>query len=249
MSRRSGILEFAVLGLLRESPMHGYELRKRLNTSLGVFRAFSYGTLYPCLKTLVANGWLIEEPGNTHEDALAAPSTGRRAKIVYRLTAEGKEHFEELLVADRPRRLGGRALRRPVRLLRADLRDVRMRVLEGRRSRLEERLEKMRASLARTRERLDDYTLELQRHGMESVEREVRWLNELIESERAGRDLRGSRVRRVRSAGHHIWSDGRPAPAQGHFRARIRPTTPPRDGPVQGLTRTHREQPEWVRFA
>lgn len=39
MSRRSGILEFAVLGLLRESPMHGYELRKRLNTSLGVFRA------------------------------------------------------------------------------------------------------------------------------------------------------------------------------------------------------------------
>ncbi len=46
-----------------------------------------------------------------------------------------------------------------------------MRVLEGRRSRLEERLEKMRASLARTRERLDDYTLELQRHGMESVER------------------------------------------------------------------------------
>jgi hypothetical protein len=67
-----------------------------------------------------------------------------------------------------------------------------MRVLEGRRSRLEERLEKMRASLARTRERLDDYTLELQRHGMESVEREVRWLNELIESERAGRDLKGS---------------------------------------------------------
>ncbi len=47
MSRRSGILEFAVLGLLRESPMHGYELRKRLNTSLGVFRAFSYGTPLP----------------------------------------------------------------------------------------------------------------------------------------------------------------------------------------------------------
>lgn len=68
MSRRSGILEFAVLGLLRESPMHGYELRKRLNTSLGIFRAFSYGTLYPCLKTLVANGWLIEETGNTPVD-------------------------------------------------------------------------------------------------------------------------------------------------------------------------------------
>ena len=41
--------------------MHGYELRKRLNTSLGVFRAFSYGSLYPCLKTLVQRGWLSEE--------------------------------------------------------------------------------------------------------------------------------------------------------------------------------------------
>lgn len=118
--KRSGILEFAVLGLLRESPMHGYELRKRLNTSLGVFRAFSYGTLYPCLKTLVASGWLIEESGSTTEDALAAPLAGRRAKIVYRLTAEGKEHFEELL-ADGARRVRGRALRRSFRVLRADV--------------------------------------------------------------------------------------------------------------------------------
>ncbi|MFF5252408.1 PadR family transcriptional regulator [Streptomyces leeuwenhoekii] len=190
MSRRSGILEFAVLGLLRESPMHGYELRKRLNTSLGVFRAFSYGTLYPCLKTLVANGWLIEEPGNTAE--AAAPLTGRRAKIVYRLTAEGKEHFEQLLAQTGPDAYEDETFAARFAFFGQTSRDVRMRVLEGRRSRLEERLEKMRASLARTRERLDDYTLELQRHGMESVEREVRWLNELIESERAGRDLRGS---------------------------------------------------------
>ncbi|MFH8976518.1 helix-turn-helix transcriptional regulator [Streptomyces sp. NPDC017890] len=190
MSRRSGILEFAVLGLLRESPMHGYELRKRLNTSLGVFRAFSYGTLYPCLKTLVANGWLIEEPGNVGE--AAASLTGRRAKIVYRLTADGKEHFEQLLSQTGPDAYEDETFAARFAFFGQTSRDVRMRVLEGRRSRLEERLEKMRASLARTRERLDDYTLELQRHGMESVEREVRWLNELIESERAGRDLRGS---------------------------------------------------------
>ena len=38
--------------------------------------------------------------------------------------------------------------------------------------------------MARTRERMDSYTLELHRHGLESVEREVRWLNELIASER-----------------------------------------------------------------
>ncbi|WP_320781463.1 PadR family transcriptional regulator [Streptomyces sp. CRN 30] len=188
MSRRSGILEFAVLGLLREAPMHGYELRKRLNTSLGVFRAFSYGTLYPCLKTLVANGWLIEESGGAPQDP---PLTGRRAKIVYRLTAEGKEHFEELLSQTGPDAYEDEHFAARFAFFGQTSRDVRMRVLEGRRSRLEERLEKMRASFARTRERLDDYTLELQRHGMESVEREVRWLNELIESERAGRDLKG----------------------------------------------------------
>ncbi|UNO40945.1 PadR family transcriptional regulator [Streptomyces sp. MST-110588] len=191
MSRRSGILEFAVLGLLRESPMHGYELRKRLNTSLGVFRAFSYGTLYPCLKALVANGWLAEETGCSPEPP-ATSLAGRRAKIVYRLTAEGKGHFEELLTHSGPEAWEDEHFGVRFAFFGQTSRDVRMRVLEGRRSRLEERLEKMRVSLARTRERLDDYTLELQRHGMESVEREVRWLNELIESERAGRDQRAS---------------------------------------------------------
>ncbi|SEN42962.1 transcriptional regulator, PadR family [Actinacidiphila rubida] len=189
LSKRSGILEFAVLGLLRESPMHGYELRKRLNTSLGVFRAFSYGTLYPCLKTLVTQGWLVEETA-ADADPLAAPLAGRRAKIVYRLTAAGKEHFEELLAHSGPDAWEDEHFAARFAFFGQTSKDVRMRVLEGRRSRLEERLEKMRASLARTRERLDDYTLELQRHGMESVEREVRWLNELIETERAGRGER-----------------------------------------------------------
>jgi len=189
LSKRSGILEFAVLGLLRESPMHGYELRKRLNTSLGVFRAFSYGTLYPCLKTLVTQGWLVEETA-ADIDPHAAPLAGRRAKIVYRLTAAGKEHFEELLAHSGPDAWEDEHFAARFAFFGQTSKDVRMRVLEGRRSRLEERLEKMRASLARTRERLDDYTLELQRHGMESVEREVRWLNELIETERAGRTER-----------------------------------------------------------
>jgi DNA-binding PadR family transcriptional regulator len=192
MSRRSGILEFAILGLLRESPMHGYELRKRLNTSLGVFRAFSYGSLYPCLKTLVGQGWLIEESAGTPQDALTTPLAGRRAKIVYRLTTEGKERFEELLSQTGPDAYEDEHFAARFAFFGQTSRDVRMRVLEGRRSRLEERLERMHTSLARTRERLDGYTLELQRHGMESVEREVRWLNELIESERAGRDQQRS---------------------------------------------------------
>ena len=46
MSRKSGVLELAVLGLLHDAPMHGYELRKRLNALLGPLRAISYGSLY-----------------------------------------------------------------------------------------------------------------------------------------------------------------------------------------------------------
>ena len=42
----------------------------------------------------------------------------------------------------------------------------------------------MKSSLARTGERFDRYTRELHEHGLESVDREVRWLTELIESER-----------------------------------------------------------------
>ena len=60
------------------------------------------------------------------------------------------------------------------------------RILEGRRRRIEERRDGLLETLSRTSERLDEYTLELQRHGLESADREVRWLNELIASERAG---------------------------------------------------------------
>jgi DNA-binding PadR family transcriptional regulator len=190
MSRRSGILEFAVLGLLHDSPMHGYELRKRLNVLLGSFRAFSYGTLYPCLKSLVAQGYLVED----NPDAEYIPATalnGKRSKIVYRLTPEGKQRFEELLADSGPDAWEDEHFGVHFAFFGQTDRAVRMRVLEGRRNRLEERLERMRASLARTRERLDAYTLELQRHGLESVEREVRWLNELIETERANRNGRG----------------------------------------------------------
>ncbi|MER7670950.1 PadR family transcriptional regulator [Kitasatospora sp. NPDC096128] len=191
MGRRSGVLEFAVLGLLHDAPMHGYELRKRLNILLGALRALSYGTLYPCLKSLVAQGFLVED----NPDVEYVPATalnGKRSKIVYRLSPEGKQRFEELLADSGPEAWEDERFGVHFAFFGQTDRAVRMRVLEGRRSRLEERLERMRGSLARARERFDDYTVELQRHGLESVEREVRWLNELIETERANRTGRPS---------------------------------------------------------
>jgi DNA-binding PadR family transcriptional regulator len=179
--QRSGVLELAVLGLLHETPMHGYELRKRLNAVLGAFRAFGYGSLYPCLKELLSRGMIVEE------EALPAapkPLGGRRSKIVYRLTADGKERLQDLLSQAGPAAWEDDGFGVHFAFFGQTRADIRLRILEGRRSRLEERLESVRAGLTRTRERVDSYTLELQRHGLESVEREVRWLNELIASER-----------------------------------------------------------------
>ena len=64
--------------------------------------------------------------------------------------------------------------------------EIRLRVLEGRRSRLQERLERVQGQLSLTQKEVDRYAAELQRHGVESVEREVRWLSDLINAERTG---------------------------------------------------------------
>jgi len=103
---------------------------------------------------------------------------------VYRLTADGKEKLAELLGEGGPAAWEDDGFGVHFAFFGQTRADVRLRILEGRRSRLEERMEAIRAAFTRTRERVDSYTLELHRHGLESVEREVRWLNELIASER-----------------------------------------------------------------
>ena len=185
---RSGVLELAVLGLLHGTPMHGYELRKRLYTVLGAFRALSYGSLYPCLHELLAAGLIAEE--HDEDGAPAATSSararaaGRRSLKVYRLTADGKERLQDLLAEGGPATWEDDGFGVHFAFFGLTRADVRLRILEGRRSKLEERTEAIRAAFTRTRERVDRYTEELHRHGLESVEREVRWLNELIASER-----------------------------------------------------------------
>ena len=181
MSRRSELLEFAVLGLLHESPMHGYELRKRLNAALGAFRALSYGTLYPCLRGLLDQGLIAEASGTQHA---AATAGSKRARIVYELTADGKEHFQELLKEAGPTTWEDDTFDVHFAFFARTEAEVRLRILEGRRSRLEERLDTIRTSSAKNRERFDTYTAALERHGLDSAEREVRWLNELITAER-----------------------------------------------------------------
>ena len=175
-SRRAALLEFAVLGLLHDGPLHGYELRKRLTTALGIFRALSYGSLYPALKRLVDAGWIHE----TQEPAVS----GKRPRITYELTADGKEHFQDLVAASGPDAWDDDDFDVRFAFFSRTEAQVRLRILEGRRSRLEERLANIREASARNRERMDGYTLALQQHGEDAAEREVRWLEELIVAER-----------------------------------------------------------------
>jgi DNA-binding PadR family transcriptional regulator len=176
-TRRARLLEFAVLGLLHEGPTHGYDLRRRLNTALGPFRALSYGTLYPALKGLLDRG-LIAQASDP-----AGPS-GKRPRVVYELTAAGKEHFADLVARTDASAWDDDGFDVRFAFFARTEQDVRLRILEGRRSRVQEDLERVREAAARSRERIDAYTSALQRHGEETTEREVRWLSELIDAER-----------------------------------------------------------------
>jgi len=71
------VLDLAILGLLHESTMHGYELRKQLAAKLGAIRAaISYGSLYPTLRRLQAAGLIVEESSTAHPRRPAAPDRG-----------------------------------------------------------------------------------------------------------------------------------------------------------------------------
>ena len=146
MAKRSAALELAILGVLAQTPQHGYELRKRLISVLGLFSTISYGALYPALKSLVARGLLVEQ------DEVGTGKYPKRARITYALTDAGVAYFNELVADSGPG----------------------------------DRLANLQTNLTKGRERLDSYTLELQQHGLEALEREVRWLNELISREQAG---------------------------------------------------------------
>lgn len=177
MARRGDTIELAVLGLLHEGPMHGYELRKRLNLMLGWGRILSYGSLYPALKKMLRNNLIEELTGS-------AQPTSRRQRIVYQVTEKGTEEFSRLMSEVGPAAWEDDNFDIRFRFFSSTDMEIRLRVLEGRRSRLQERLDRVQRELAMTQREVDRYAAELERHGVESVEREVRWLSDLINAER-----------------------------------------------------------------
>ncbi|MFD3510716.1 PadR family transcriptional regulator [Nocardia sp. NPDC058666] len=171
------MLELAILGLLLDAPMHGYELRKRLTGLLGAFRAFSYGSLYPTLRRMQSDGLIAEE---LPDGALA-----RRARRVYRLTPVGRERFSELLADTGPQNYTDDGFGVHLAFFSRTPAEARMRILEGRRRQVEERREGLREAIKKASGSLDRYTKQLHQLGLESSEREVRWLNELIAAEQS----------------------------------------------------------------
>src|SRR5215510_6189840 len=76
---------YLILGLLMESPMSGYDIKKRVHSALGAATQASYGTLYPMLHKLLA------------EDAVEVQEIeqqGRPSKKIYRITERGKREVQ-----------------------------------------------------------------------------------------------------------------------------------------------------------
>ncbi len=167
------MLELAILGLLREQPRHGYELRRQL-ADYG-FWSVSFGSLYPALRRLERKGLIA-----------AADSSGRRKSYV--MTDEGRTAFAEMMADPSDDGDDERAFNLRLAFFRYLEPDDRLGVLERRREQLSERLARGRASLrrtaSRTKERMDRYTLSLMEHGVRSAEADIAWLDELIETER-----------------------------------------------------------------
>lgn len=178
---RRDILEFAVLGVLSDGPVHGYELRKQLTNTLGPFRSLSYGSLYPTLRRLVNRGAI--EPVSLTPAAESLSLRGKRARIVYALTAEGKEEFEQWANRPGPSSWDDEGFAAHMAFFSRTERRARLRILHGRRTWLDDRLAALRVTLADSRERLDPYAVSMRTLGVESTEREMRWLDQLIEEE------------------------------------------------------------------
>ena len=134
------MLEMAILGLLKERAMHGYQLKKRLADTLGGFWQVSYGSLYPALKRLQREAAV--------EMVFPKDDVGRR-KNVYRITEKG-EPFRRDARPDRPGRRRDAGF--PVRLAFFQYLkpETRLRLLERRRSYLEERLVQLNGRLPAT---------------------------------------------------------------------------------------------------
>jgi PadR family transcriptional regulator len=84
---KRGSAELAVLAVLAEAPLHGYEIAKRIRQNTGGVITFDVAALYPVLYSMESRGWV---------DAYWEETPGGRRRRCYRLTTDGKRRLQPL---------------------------------------------------------------------------------------------------------------------------------------------------------
>ncbi|TML01996.1 MAG: PadR family transcriptional regulator [Actinobacteria bacterium] len=168
------MLELAILGLLKERAMHGYQLKKRLSDTLGSFWQVSYGSLYPALKRL--------QRETAVEMIFPREQVGRR-KNVYRITEKGEALFAELLERAGQEATEDSGFSVRFAFFKYLKPETRIRLLERRRAFLEGRWSRLGESVQRLKEGIDSYTLSLMNHELSATEDDIKWLDDLIKAE------------------------------------------------------------------
>jgi DNA-binding PadR family transcriptional regulator len=196
------MLELAVLGLLKERAMHGYQLRKQLGTMLGPFWQVSWGSLYPALRRLAKSGavekdeqTVVKRPTKrtltktktmaktkTRATKSAALPSGRR-KTVYKITPEGNAMFTEML-EETAAAVDAEHFTLKLAFFRYLPPETRLTLLERRRAYLQDKLAQFKANMREYKERVDSYTLSLHNHGIAATQSDIDWIDELITNER-----------------------------------------------------------------
>ncbi|HWL64484.1 MAG TPA: PadR family transcriptional regulator [Actinomycetota bacterium] len=200
--RQPGMLDLAVLGLLKERAMHGYELRKQLGAMLGPFWQVSWGSLYPTLRRLAKFGAVEKLDAPLRKTTRAAKTTGKRSaratksksksttlssgrrKNVYQITAKGEGMFVAML-EETAAATDAEHFTLKLAFFRYLQPEMRLALLERRRAYLQEKLAQFKTNIRDYKERVDSYTLSLQNHGMAATQSDIDWIDELITAERA----------------------------------------------------------------
>lgn len=80
-------IDCVILGLLSHEELTGYEIKKRMDTTLKYFWSASYGSIYPALNDLVHRGLATKR-----ED-----TKNKRNKLIYTITEDGRDYLKKWL--------------------------------------------------------------------------------------------------------------------------------------------------------
>jgi DNA-binding PadR family transcriptional regulator len=90
-------IELTVLGLLSESNLYGYEIKKKIDYRVGSYVDIKFGSIYYIIKKGLKKGWIIKKE-NKKEG-------GTPERTVYELLPEGRQRYKTMLKKyfDKPR--------------------------------------------------------------------------------------------------------------------------------------------------